>query len=114
MILAIDNQPGPLPITVNVKAHDLNGGYAMIFGSGHSAQSDTMMSMTLTIGGSEMLTSNIFSNKSGVHRTFVPASVGFELPYEQSTELKLEAPEGTFTDLNDRFSLVLFGNFSVG
>ena len=106
---------GPLPVTKTV-APPANGPAVLtVAGSGWTQNQDSLIGIDVTFEGQGVGTSSVWSNGATTHRAFVPSTFEVQLDKPQpqpgtpaSYSITLSAFDGTLTDENDNYSVVLW------
>lgn len=105
----IANWQGPLPIDGDAFTPQGNGTFFLFAsGSGWTPNGGSLIGMNVYVNENWVATSQVWTNQASSHAAFVPVCVPLTgLQQGQPATVRLEAFDGTTTDLNDYLNVTV-------
>ena len=104
--IIINQQKGPLPITVSFKPVTDGPCCLVVTGSVWTQNVNSTIGIEISLDKKPIGSASIWSNAVATHRAVVPKYIPVKLTFDQH-ELTLTTTAGTISDINDFFNVVL-------
>ena len=103
----LNQQPGPLPITISFTAPTDGPSCIVVSGSVWTQTANQIIGIEVSLDGKPIGSASIFSNLASTHRAVVPTYIPLKLTFGPHKVVLSAATSVTVSDFNDFFDVVL-------